>query len=124
VNLPSRQPSQAEVGVPVAEVCRKAGVTEQTLCLWKKRYCSPSSAPSTMRIASIPGVCFPACISGPARFAGTYDRPCIEMAVIGLQLEQIQPNPGLVRPNTNLLVAAEKATRFLARTSTSFSLNT
>ena len=29
---------QAEVGVPVAEVIRKAGVSEQTFYRWKKQY--------------------------------------------------------------------------------------
>lgn len=29
---------QAEVGVPVAEVCRQAGITEQTFYRWKKQY--------------------------------------------------------------------------------------
>ena len=29
---------QAEVGVPVAEVCRQVGITEQTFYRWKKRY--------------------------------------------------------------------------------------
>ncbi len=29
---------QAEVGVPVAEVTRKAGVSEQTFYRWKKQY--------------------------------------------------------------------------------------
>ena len=29
---------QAEVGVPVAELCRKMGVSEQTFYVWKKKY--------------------------------------------------------------------------------------
>ena len=29
---------QAEVGVPVVEVCRQAGITEQTYYRWKKQY--------------------------------------------------------------------------------------
>jgi len=29
---------QAEVGVPVVEVCRQAGITEQTFYRWKKQY--------------------------------------------------------------------------------------
>jgi putative transposase len=29
---------QAEVGVPVAELCRQAGISEQTFYLWKKQY--------------------------------------------------------------------------------------
>ncbi len=29
---------QVEVGVPVAEVCRQAGITEQTFYRWKKMY--------------------------------------------------------------------------------------
>lgn len=29
---------QAEVGVPVVEVCRQVGITEQTFYRWKKRY--------------------------------------------------------------------------------------
>ena len=29
---------QAEVGVPVAEVCRQTGITEQTFYRWKKQY--------------------------------------------------------------------------------------
>lgn len=29
---------QVEVGVPVVEVCRQAGVTEQTFYRWKKQY--------------------------------------------------------------------------------------
>jgi putative transposase len=29
---------QAEVGVPVVEVCRQAGITEQTFYRWKKKY--------------------------------------------------------------------------------------
>jgi len=29
---------QAESGIPVAEVCRKLGVTEQTFYRWKKKY--------------------------------------------------------------------------------------
>ncbi len=28
---------QVEVGVPVVEVCRQAGITEQTYYRWKKR---------------------------------------------------------------------------------------
>jgi len=29
---------QAEEGTPVAEVCRKAGISEATSCNWRKRY--------------------------------------------------------------------------------------
>ena len=29
---------QAEVGVPVVELCRQAGITEQTYYRWKKQY--------------------------------------------------------------------------------------
>lgn len=29
---------QAEAGVPVAEVCRKLGISEQTYYRWKKRF--------------------------------------------------------------------------------------
>jgi putative transposase len=29
---------QAEVGVPVEEVCRRVGITEQSFCRWKKWY--------------------------------------------------------------------------------------
>jgi putative transposase len=29
---------QAEVGVPVVEVCRQAGISEQTFYCWKKKY--------------------------------------------------------------------------------------
>jgi putative transposase len=29
---------QAEIGVPVAELLRKVGISEQTLYRWKKRY--------------------------------------------------------------------------------------
>ena len=29
---------QAEVGVPVVEVCRRVGITEQTSYRWKKKY--------------------------------------------------------------------------------------
>lgn len=29
---------QAEVGVPVVEVCRQVGITEQTFYRWKKRF--------------------------------------------------------------------------------------
>jgi putative transposase len=29
---------QVEVGVPVAEVCRQAGISEQTFYRWKKHY--------------------------------------------------------------------------------------
>ncbi len=29
---------QVEVGVPVGEVCRQAGITEQTFYRWKKMY--------------------------------------------------------------------------------------
>jgi len=29
---------QAEVGVPVVEVCRRVGITEQTFYRWKKQY--------------------------------------------------------------------------------------
>jgi putative transposase len=29
---------QAEVGVPIAEVIRKAGISEQTFYRWKKQY--------------------------------------------------------------------------------------
>lgn len=29
---------QVEVGVPVTEVCRQAGITEQTFYRWKKQY--------------------------------------------------------------------------------------
>jgi putative transposase len=33
-----RRLKQAEVGVPVAEVIRKAGISEQTFYRWKARY--------------------------------------------------------------------------------------
>jgi putative transposase len=29
---------QVETGVPVAEVCRKLGISEQTFYVWKKKY--------------------------------------------------------------------------------------
>lgn len=29
---------QAESGVPVAEICRKMGITEQTFYRWKRKY--------------------------------------------------------------------------------------
>jgi putative transposase len=29
---------QAEGGTPVADVCRKLGVSEPSFCLWKKKY--------------------------------------------------------------------------------------
>lgn len=29
---------QVEVGVPVAEICRKYGITEQTYYRWRKKY--------------------------------------------------------------------------------------
>lgn len=29
---------QAEVGVPVVEVCRQVGITEQTIYRWKKKF--------------------------------------------------------------------------------------
>ena len=29
---------QAEVGVPVAELCRQAGISQQTFYRWKKQY--------------------------------------------------------------------------------------
>ena len=29
---------QADAGVPVAEICRKLAVSEQTFCRWKKKY--------------------------------------------------------------------------------------
>ncbi len=29
---------QAEVGVPIVELCRQAGITEQTFYRWKKQY--------------------------------------------------------------------------------------
>jgi putative transposase len=29
---------QAEVGVPVVELCRQVGITEQTFYRWKKQY--------------------------------------------------------------------------------------
>jgi putative transposase len=29
---------QVETGVPVAEICRKLGISEQTFYLWKKKY--------------------------------------------------------------------------------------
>ena len=35
-------------------------------------------------------------------------------AVIWLELEQIQPSPGVVRSNTELAVVAEKESSFLA----------
>ena len=31
-------PKQAEVGMPVAELIRQVGITEQTLYRWKKQY--------------------------------------------------------------------------------------
>jgi hypothetical protein len=34
---------QAEVGVPVAEVIRQLGISEQTLCRWKKQYTTPET---------------------------------------------------------------------------------
>ena len=33
---------QAEVGVSVVEVCRQAGITEQTFYRWKKQYAGSS----------------------------------------------------------------------------------
>jgi putative transposase len=38
---------QAEAGVPVAEVCRKTGISEQTFYRWKQRY--GGMLPSEMR---------------------------------------------------------------------------
>lgn len=38
---------QAEEGTPVAEVCRKMGISEQTYYRWKKRY--GGSMPSEVR---------------------------------------------------------------------------
>ena len=38
---------QGEVGLPVSEVCRKAGISEQTYYRWKQRY--GSMLPSEMR---------------------------------------------------------------------------
>jgi putative transposase len=32
---------QAESGVPVAEICRKVGITEQTFYRWKKKSGTP-----------------------------------------------------------------------------------
>ena len=32
---------QAEVGVPIAELIRKAGITEQTYYRWKAKYAGP-----------------------------------------------------------------------------------
>ncbi len=29
---------QVDAGVPVAELCRKLGISEQTFCSWKKKY--------------------------------------------------------------------------------------
>jgi putative transposase len=29
---------QAEAGTPVAEICRKLGISEQTFCRWKKKF--------------------------------------------------------------------------------------
>lgn len=29
---------QAEVGTPVADVCRQLGVSEATFCVWKKKF--------------------------------------------------------------------------------------
>ena len=29
---------QVETGVPVAEICRKLGISEQTFYVWKKKY--------------------------------------------------------------------------------------
>ncbi len=37
---------QAETGIPVAEVTRKMGITEQTFYRWKKR-CEVSALPSS-----------------------------------------------------------------------------
>ena len=51
-------------------------------------------------------------------------RPRSEMAVNWQQLEQIQPSPGVVRPNTQRAVVAEKATRFVAGKSATSCLNT
>ena len=38
---------QAEAGMPVAEVCRKTGISEQTFYRWKQRY--GGMLPSEMR---------------------------------------------------------------------------
>ena len=49
---------QAEGGIPVLEVCRKLGITEQTFYRWKKKYVgmespsSPSSGSWRTRIRS------------------------------------------------------------------------
>ena len=31
-------PKQVEKGAPVAEICRKAGISRATCCAWKKRH--------------------------------------------------------------------------------------
>ena len=38
---------QGEAGIPVAEICRKAGISQATFFNWKKRYGGPM--PSEMR---------------------------------------------------------------------------
>ena len=35
---------QAESGAPVAELCRKLGISEQTFYVWKKRYAGMGTA--------------------------------------------------------------------------------
>jgi transposase-like protein len=38
---------QAELGVPVAEVIRKVGISEQTFYRWKKQYVGPGATDET-----------------------------------------------------------------------------
>ena len=37
---------QAEMGVPVTELIRQLGITEQTLYLWKKQYGGAGKSPA------------------------------------------------------------------------------
>ena len=46
---------QAEAGVPLAELLRRVGVSEQTFYRWKKQYASFPLLPSTLRRPFPPG---------------------------------------------------------------------
>jgi hypothetical protein len=56
---------QAEVGVPVVELIRKVGISEQTFYRWKAKYVG--LAGSVSRPCCAPACC-PACASGASCF--------------------------------------------------------
>jgi ACT domain-containing protein len=66
---------QAEVGVPVAELIRKVGISEQTFYRWKKQrdyvsYCTSMLAQCTFVASHLPRRCFRSEVSNGESVSG------------------------------------------------------